>query len=174
MWRTARMQQRRNTAERHCPGVPCVELRGGRLPFSSNGLFMKRVTAHLSLKDRLSNLGTDPSMLLVCSFQDATKPQPRGTGCVHFTRPNQWGASSGLRVGRPYPGSNSSLILVTETRFGDLGAAMGKCDTITLGRRSRSTSCAKDRAELAHGIALNWGDSEFQVELPVILFIFAP
>ncbi len=33
------------------------------------------------------------------------KPQPRGTGCVNCARPDQWGASSGLRAGRPYPGS---------------------------------------------------------------------
>ena len=34
------------------------------------------------------------------------KPQPRGTGCVNCARPDQWGASSGLRAGRPYPGSS--------------------------------------------------------------------
>jgi len=34
------------------------------------------------------------------------KPQPRETGCVHCARPDQWGASSGHRVGRPYPGSS--------------------------------------------------------------------
>ena len=31
-------------------------------------------------------------------------PQLRGTGCVNCARPVLWGASSGLRAGRPYPG----------------------------------------------------------------------
>jgi len=31
-------------------------------------------------------------------------PQLRGTGCVNRARPVLWGASSGLRAGRPYPG----------------------------------------------------------------------
>ena len=31
-------------------------------------------------------------------------PQLRGTGCVNRARPVLWGASSGLRDGRPYPG----------------------------------------------------------------------
>jgi hypothetical protein len=49
--------------------------------------------------------------LISCSYhplQNAMKPQPRGTGCVHCARPDQWGASSGLRAGRPYPGSRNS------------------------------------------------------------------
>lgn len=47
--------------------------------------------------------------LISCShptLQNAMKPQPRGTGCVKCARPDQWGASSGLRVGRTYPGSS--------------------------------------------------------------------
>ena len=35
-------------------------------------------------------------------------PQLRGTGCVNRARPVLWGASSGLRVGRPYPGPDSA------------------------------------------------------------------
>jgi hypothetical protein len=37
------------------------------------------------------------------------KPPPRGTGCVNCARPDQWGASSGLRAGRPYPGSSNTF-----------------------------------------------------------------
>ena len=35
-------------------------------------------------------------------------PQLRGTGCVNRARPVLWGASSGLRAGRPYPGPRSA------------------------------------------------------------------
>ncbi len=38
---------------------------------------------------------------------------PRGTGRVHFARPDQWGTSSGHWAGRPYPGiSHKSLAMI--------------------------------------------------------------
>jgi hypothetical protein len=37
------------------------------------------------------------------ALRHAMKPQSRGTGCVNCARPDQWGASSGLRPGGPIP-----------------------------------------------------------------------
>ena len=51
--------------------------------------------------------GVSPVSGAYNSLQHAMKPQSRGTGCVNCARPDQWGASSGHRAGRPYPGSNS-------------------------------------------------------------------
>lgn len=96
------------------------------------------------------------------SHRPVTNPQSRGTGCVNCARPDQWGASSGLLDGRPYPGSNKhNLTTITPDSSRTPGSAarsqtteptLSK-DTIHEHHSSIQTSCHADRRRRRAGRA---------------------
>jgi hypothetical protein len=110
--------------------------------------------------------GVSPVSGAYNSLQHAMKPQSRGTGCVNCARPDQWGASSGLRPGGPIP--EAVLALVTAVTLTGVSPAAPAQDALgpALEQSNADPEILRVQENLEKAFRLAWLDFTPNLDIP--------